>query len=320
MKRNNNPGFVRRVLVNGNVGTVLFALIALCILWSSLSPYFFTLTNAKNLAIYSAYLGIMAFGFTFPILTGSIDLSQMPLMAMSGMMMGAFYRLGVTGLGLFGVASMTGLLGGAINATLVNVMNIIPFIATVGTQLIFRAFSFLITDGVYVTVKDSMIRTIGYESILGIPVMFWIMLIVLAICWFVLKYTQFGRNLYCVGSSEQAAHLSGINVKKTRFIAYLCSGLMCGIAAVVYTSQSGVALNSAETGAEMDIVTAVVIGGTSMSGGRGSIFNTFLGVILMSVVANGMALLGLNPYFQMLFKGLILVVAVYLDTLRARNA
>ncbi len=319
MNGKSDKSLIKRVLVGGNIGTVLFALIGLCILWGILTPYFFTLTNARNLAIYSSYLGIMAFGFTFPILTGGIDLSQMPLMAMSGMMMGASYRMGFSGIALFGVASLTGLLGGAVNATLVNVMNIIPFIATVGTQLIFRAFAFLITDGVYVTVKDSMIRTIGYESFLGIPVMFWIMLVVLAVCWFVLKYTQFGRNLYCVGSSEQAAHLSGINVKRTRFIAYLCSGLLCGIAAVVYTSQSGVALNSAGTGSEMDIVTAVVIGGTSMAGGRGSIFNTFLGVILMSVVANGMALLGLNPYFQMLFKGLILVVAVYMDTLRMRT-
>lgn len=307
---------IKKYTVNSNVGTVLLALILLCIIWGCLTPYFFTLYNVKNLAIYSSYVGIMACGLTFPLLTGCIDLSQMPMMAMCSMIMAVSYQKGVSGLGLFVVAAVTGVLAGVVNAFIVNVLRIIPFIATVGTQLVFRALAFLSTDGVYITVKDSMIKTIGFGSFLGIPVMFWIMILMFIASGFVQKYTQFGRNLYSVGSSEQAAHLSGINVKKTRFIAYMCSGLMCGIAAVVYTAQSGVALNNAGTGAEMDITASVVVGGVSMAGGRGNIFNVLLGVVMISVLANGMGLLGMGPYFQMLFKGLTLILAVYLDTLR----
>lgn len=168
----------------------------------------------------------------------------------------------------------------------------------------------------YVTIKDSMIRQIGYGEFLGLPVMLYIMVIVFIISWFILKYTQFGRNLYSCGSSAQAAHLSGINVKRTKVFAFIASGICCGIAGVVYTAQTGVALNNAGTGAEMDVMAAVIIGGMSLSGGQGNIINTVLGVILMSVVANGMGLLGLDPYFQMLFKGVILIGAIFIDTLR----
>ena len=319
MEKTEKNRSLKQILTNGNIGSVLFALIGLCILWSILTPYFFTWSNFKNLAIYSSYTGIMACGLSMVLLTGSIDLSQMPLMALCGMMMAVSFRMGVSGIGLFAVAILTGTLCGVINAVIVNVLNIIPFVATLGTQLIFRACSFLLTDGVYVTIKDSMIRTIGYGEWLGLPIMLYIMAVVFVISWFILKYTQYGRNLYSCGSSAQAAHLSGINVKKTKILAFISSGICCGVAGVVYTAQTGVALNNAGTGAEMDVMAAVIIGGMSMAGGQGNIINTLLGVILMSVVANGMGLLGLNPYFQMLFKGIILIGAIFIDTLRHRS-
>ena len=319
MENKKNTSLVKRILFNGNIGSVLFALIVLCIIWSILSPYFFTWSNFKNIAIYSSYTGIMACGLSMVLLTGSIDLSQMPMMALCGMMMAVSYRAGMGGAALFLVAILTGVVCGAINAVIVNYLNIIPFVATLGTQLIFRACAFLLTDGVYVTIKDTMIRTIGYGEFIFLPIMLYIMAVVFVISWFILKYTQFGRNLYSCGSSAQAAHLSGINVKRTKVFAFIASGICCGIAAVVYTAQTGVALNNAGTGAEMDVMAAVIIGGMSMAGGQGNIINTLLGVILMSIVANGMGLLGLNPYFQMLFKGAILIGAIFIDTLRNRT-
>lgn len=319
MEKTGNKRSIKQILLNGNVGSVLFALVGLCILWSLLTPYFLTWSNFKNLAIYSSYTGIMACGLSMVLLTGSIDLSQMPMMALCGMMMAVAFRAGFSGVALFAIAVLTGTACGFVNAIIVNVLNIIPFVATLGTQLIFRACAFLLTDGVYVTIKDSMIKTIGYGEWFGLPIMLYIMAVVFVISWFVLKYTQFGRNLYCCGSSAQAAHLSGINVKRTKIMAFVASGICCGIAGVVYTAQTGVALNNAGTGAEMDVMAAVIIGGMSMAGGQGNIINTLLGVILMSVVANGMGLLGLNPYFQMLFKGIILIAAIFIDTLRHRS-
>ncbi len=307
---------IKSFVLNGNVGSVVIALAVLCVVWSLLTPYFLTLANVRNLMVYSAYMGIMASGLTFVFLTGCIDLSQMPMMAMCGMLMAVAYQKGVSGFGLFVIPMIGGLVGGCLNGFIVNQLRITPFIATTGTQLIFRACAYLLTNGVYITVKDSMIRSIGYGSFLGIPIMFYIMVIVLLISWFIMKYTQFGRNLYSCGSSPQAAHLAGINVKRTKALAYIASGVCCGIASVVYTAQTGVALNNAGTGAEMDIIAATVIGGTSMAGGRGSAFSTFLGVVLMSVVANGMGLLGMSPYFQMMLKGIILVLAVFIDIIR----
>ena len=316
MKDENTLKKIKSFVLNGNVGSVVIALAVLCVVWSLLTPYFLTLANVRNLMVYSAYMGIMASGLTFVFLTGCIDLSQMPMMAMCGMLMAVAYQKGVSGFGLFVIPMIGGLVGGCLNGFIVNQLRITPFIATTGTQLIFRACAYLLTNGVYITVKDSMIRSIGYGSFLGIPIMFYIMVIVLLISWFIMKYTQFGRNLYSCGSSPQAAHLAGINVKRTKALAYIASGVCCGIASVVYTAQTGVALNNAGTGAEMDIIAATVIGGTSMAGGRGSAFSTFLGVVLMSVVANGMGLLGMSPYFQMMLKGIILVLAVFIDIIR----
>lgn len=311
-----NGSKIKKFFVNSDVGSVLFALVALCILWTCLTPYFFTFANVKNLAVYSSYTGIMACGLTAVMLTGCIDLSQMPLMACCGMFLGLAYQRGAGNVVLWIVAILVGVIGGAVNGFVVTKMKIVPMIATLGTQLIFRGISFLTTNGTYITIKDPMIRSIGYDKFIEMPVMFYIMIVVIAITWFMCKYTQFGRNLYSTGSSPQAAHLAGINVELTKFFAFVFSGICCGIAGVVYTAQSGLALNNAGTGAEMDVMAAVVIGGTSLAGGRGKVINTMLGVLLMSVLANGMGLLGIDSYFQMIFKGAILIAAVFIDTLR----
>ena len=226
------------------------------------------------------------------------------------------YQRGAGGIVLWIVAILVGIIGGALNGFIVTKMQIVPMIATLGTQLIYRGISFLTTNGTYITVKDPMIRSIGYGKLLGMPIMFYIMIVVIVITWFLCKYTQFGRNLYSTGSSPQAAHLAGINIDLTKFLAFVFSGICCGIAGVVYTAQSGLALNNAGTGAEMDVMAAVVIGGTSLAGGRGKVINTMLGVLLMSVLANGMGLLGIDSYFQMIFKGCILIAAVFIDTIR----
>ena len=309
---------LKKIFVTGDVGSVVFALIALCIAWGIATPYFFTLNNFKNLTIYASYLGIMACGLSFPLLTGCIHLSQMPMMAMCGMVMAVTYQHGFRGISLILVAVVCGGLAGLVDAFFVNTCHIVPFIATTGSQLMFRAISYMVTDGVYITVKDDMVKAIGYSSWFGLPIMFYIMAFAFVITWFIQKYTQFGRNLYSVGSSQNAAHLAGISVAKTRTFAYMVSGMMCGLAAVVYVAQSLVALNNAGTGCEMDVTASVVIGGTSMAGGRGNIINTLVGVALMTVLANGMGLLGMDSYWQMFCKGAILVLAVLIDTIRGK--
>jgi ribose transport system permease protein len=300
----------------GSVGTILSAIILMSIIWGVLSPYYFTPSNIRNIGTYVAANGIMAAGLTITLVMGGLDLSQISLMALCGMVAGIGYQSGMSGPLLLLIAACVGILGGAFNGMLITFMGINPFIATLGTQLVYRGLAFIITNGHYITVHGPMIQTIGTGSFLQVPIMFWIMLVVYLLIGFVMKYTLYGRDIYSIGGNEQAAHLCGIAVPTVKMISYTISGLSAGIAAILYIAQGSVALNNAGTGSEMDVMTAAILGGLSLTGGKGTVLNTFMGVVLLSVIANGMSLLSIGSYYQMLIKGLILIIAVFLDVLR----
>jgi ribose/xylose/arabinose/galactoside ABC-type transport system permease subunit len=150
--------------------------------------------------------------------------------------------------------------------------------------------------------------------------MLYIIVIVYAIFWFFLKYTQYGRNVYSAGGSSVAAYLSGINVKRVQMFTFVISSACCGLASYLYVCQGRIALNSAGTGSEMDIMAGVILGGISFAGGSGSVVNSLLGILLLGVIANGMGLLGITPYYQMMIKGIVLLVAVLLEILRKKRA
>ncbi|HAF61548.1 MAG TPA: ribose ABC transporter permease [Anaerolineaceae bacterium] len=303
-----------------SVGSIVLALIGICVVWSRLTPYFFTFANFKNISVYIAANGIMAAGLTVVLLMGGIDLSQMALMALSGMCVAIGYENGASGLTLILIAILAGLLGGLFNAFLITKLRIMPFIATLGSQLVFRALAFISTSGRYVTIKDPLIKFVGFGSVLGLPTLLLIMLVVYIIVWFVLKYTQYGRNVYSVGSSAPASFLSGVNIQKERIISYVICGACSGLASILYIAQGSVALNNAGTGNELDIIAGVILGGLSMSGGKGSVVNTLLGILLMAVIANGMSLLSVSSYYQMLLRGVILLAAIFLDTIRGKGS
>jgi len=184
-------------------------------------------------------------------------------MALCGMCVAIGYENGASGLTLILIAIIVGLLGGLFNAILVTKLRIMPFIATLGTQLVFRAMAFISTDGDYITIKDPIIKFIGFNSIGGFPVLLLIMIGVYIIIAFTLKYTQYGRNVYAVGSSAPAAFLSGVNIQKERIISYVICGACSGLASILYIAQSSVALNNAGTGNELDIIASVILGGLS---------------------------------------------------------
>jgi len=300
--------------------SIFLALILISIVWSILTPFYFTAANFKNILVYISANGIMAAGLTVTLVLGGLDLSQMSLMALAGMVAAIGYEAGLRGPVLFLIAILVGIIGGAINGILVTYMGINPFIATLATQLAFRGLAFIVTNGRYITITDPMIRFIGFKSVLGLPSMFWIMLTVYIAIGFIMKFTQYGRNIYSVGGNRVASRLSGISVKKVTILSFVISGLTAGIASILYIAQGSVALNNAGTGNEMDIMTAAILGGLSLAGGKGTVLNTFMGVVLLSVIANGMGLLSISSYYQMLIKGLILIVAVFIDHLReAKN-
>lgn len=300
-------------------GSVLIAVIALSIVWSVASPYFLTSANIKNIGVYMSASGIIAAGVTVSMLLGGLDLSQMSIMAFSGIMVGTAYNAGVHGPLLLVVALGVGLLAGVCNGLIMNYMHIDPIITTLGTQLVFRALAYVVSDGNMIQVRDDFIVWVGRGKILGIPTMIVIAAIVYIIIGVVLKYTRFGRNVISVGGSQEAAFLSGINVKRTRAIAFMISGSCAGLATILYIAQGYVAVPNQGTGADMDCIAAVIIGGLSVAGGKGNIFGTLLGMLFFSILANGMGLLSMNTYAQSLVKGVLLLIAVYIDVVRNRS-
>ena len=263
--------------------------------------------------------GIIAAGVTVSMLLGGLDLSQMATMAMSGIFVGIAYNHGVHGVGLLFVAIGVGLVGGIINGLIMNYLHIDPIITTLGTQLVFRAIAYIASDGNMIKVQDEFIKWIGRGKIAGIPVTMIIMILVYTIIGIVLKYTRFGRNVISVGGSSEAAYLSGINVKKTRAIAFMISGACAGLATMLYIAQGYVAQPNQGAGADMDCIAAVIIGGLSVAGGKGNIIGTLLGMLFFSILANGMGLLSMNSYAQQLVKGLLLLTAVYIDIVRNKK-
>lgn len=321
MEKKDRKGMLKR-MVRGceSYLSVLGALILISALWGMMTPYYFTFANLKNILVYIAANGVMAVGMTIVMLLGGLDLSQMSLMALAGMVAGFLFDKGWGGgWVLIAAAVLTGIVGGLLNGILVSAMNIAPFVATLGTQLVFRALAYIITSGKYLAIKDPIIRFIGFDTVLGLPTMFWIMAAVYIVIGLMLRYTRFGRNIYSVGGSRTAARLSGIYIRKTEIICYAISGLTCGIGAILYMAQGSIAMNNAGEGSEMDVISAVVLGGVSMAGGRGTVLNTLLGIVLLSVISNGMSLLSMDSYYKMLIKGVILLAAVFIDTLRERN-
>lgn len=309
-------GFLGR---HSSLASILGALVILCIMWSIMSPYFLTINNVINISTYIAANGIMAAGLTVAMLLGGLDLSHMAVMALSGMTLGILYEMGASPVVFIAGAVLTGCVCGLINAVIITYMRIIPMIATIGTQFVFRALAFLSTDARNIPIRSETLETIGFGRFLEIPVMFWIMLCVYIIISLFLKYTQTGRNIYSVGGSESASYLSGINVNKTKFIAYIICGVCSGIASVLYVAQTMTSMPNSGQNNEMNQIAAVVLGGLSLSGGKGTVSGTFAGMLLLAVIANGMTLLSLSPYLQMLIKGSILIIAVFLDAIRAKK-
>ncbi|MDE7221131.1 MAG: ABC transporter permease [Oscillospiraceae bacterium] len=309
-------------LVSHGVGTyasVLIAVIVLGIAFSFASPYFFTVANLKNIGVYMSASGIIAAGVTVSMLLGGLDLSQMSIMAFAGVMVGMAHQAGISGVGLLLVAVLCGVVGGAINAFVMNVLGIDPILTTIGTQLIFRALAYMISKGQYYSISDPLITWIGRGKLFGISTMIWITLAVYIIVGVMLKYTQFGRNVITIGGSPQAAYLSGISVKKTKTFAYIISATCAGLASLLFVAQAYTCAPNAGSGNDMDCIAAVVIGGLSVSGGKGSIIGTALGMLFFSMLANGMSLLSMDVYAQKLVKGALLLLAVYIDIVRSRK-
>jgi ribose transport system permease protein len=299
---------------------IVIAFILIIVAMSILSPVFMTVTNVLNIIRQSSIYGIMAIGMTFVILTGGIDLSVGSMLAISGALAAGSVK---AGLGLFlpiVIALAVGLGCGLLNGVFVTLGRITPFVVTLGMMSIARGLTLIYTKGYPISGFHDAFRFIGGGDIASIPFPIILFMITTVLAWAILTQTRLGRYTYAIGGNEETVKLSGINAGLYKTVVYMISGVTSAISALILTSR----LNSAEPvagqGYELDVIAAVVIGGTSLMGGRGSVWGTLIGALLIGAINNGMNLLGISPYFQLVVKGVIIIGAVLLDRLRQETA
>jgi len=295
---------------------LLIAFVLLCILLAILSPAFLRWTNILNVVRQSSIFGIMALGMTFVILTGGIDLSVGSILAVSGMLAAGILKADAGVVAAIAVAVGVGLVFGIINGLLITIGKIAPFVVTLGMMSIARSLTLIYSRGHPISGFSESFRFLGGGSVFGIPFPIILFLTAVFFAWLILEQTRLGRYTYAIGGNEETVKLSGINVSLYKTMVYVISGIASAISALILTSRLNSAGPTAGIGYELDVIAAVVIGGTSLSGGRGSVWGTLLGALLIAVINNGMNLIGISPHFQQLVKGIIIVTAVILDRLR----
>jgi ribose/xylose/arabinose/galactoside ABC-type transport system permease subunit len=306
------PGFppVGWHLLRQQLG-ILLALVLLVIVSSFLHDRFLTVPNLLNVLRQVAIVGILAIGQTFVILTKGIDLSVGSILGLTvvlfaGLIEGQALAVAIP----LGLAA--GVAVGMVNGIGVSFAKVPAFIMTLGMLSFARGLAFIYTGGTPIPILSETYYHIGNGRILGIPIPALILLGTLLVAGLVLRLTPFGRCVYGIGSNEDAARLSGVPVRRYTLSVYVISGLCAAIAGLVYSSQLGVGTPIAGQAYELDAIAAVVVGGTSLFGGKGSVIGTFIGTLIIGVLANILNLTGVDPFVQQLFKGALIVVAVYI--------
>ncbi|MBC7812599.1 MAG: ABC transporter permease, partial [Burkholderiales bacterium] len=218
--------------------------------------------------------------------------------------------------GATGVALLVSAFVGMVNGFLVTVVRINPFITTLGMMSLARGIASVLADGLTVPVYDETFVLLGEGTIGGVPILVIVPLILFALTWVIMRYTTYGRAMYAIGGNAEASALAGLPVNRYRFIAYMLSGLSAGIAGVFLTARLYTAAPQAAQGYELSVIAAVVLGGTSLAGGKGTIFGTLIGVLILATLNNGMSLLSLSTDYQQIIQGAVLLLAVGLDQLR----
>lgn len=292
---------------------LLVALLAMGGYFWNGSEVFMTTTNMRNVLLSVSVLGILAAPSTLLLISGNFDLSIASSAAMCGVAVAMVADNNSTALAIF-VAVMVGLLGGALNGFLVSGLGIASIIVTLGTFQAYRGIARLMANGQTLRMDgeiDFITRRLGW-----LPMQVIILIVISLIAMFIVRYTRFGRSVYAIGSNPVAARLAGIRQRPTVVVLFLASGLMAALAGLILTSQLDAASPNAATGLELQVVAAVILGGASLSGGRGTIIGTVLGVLILGTLQNGLTLLSITSFWRDVATGTVLIAAVGLDRVR----
>lgn len=312
----------------------IFVLVALIVLFAALAPSFLTANNLAILSKHVAISAILAIGMTFVVLTGGIDLSVGSIAGLGGMVMGYLLTQGIW---IHGAAHyppvLVGMLlallvclgVGALNGWLVAKAGVAPFIATLGTLYIARGAALLLSNGkTYPNLAGEAARgntgftVLGQSFFLGLSLPVWIMLALFALAGLVATQTPLGRHIYAVGGNERAARFAGILVSRVKLITYLVSSLCAGLVGLIIASQLEASHPATGESFELNAIAAVVLGGTSLMGGRGSVTGSLIGAFVIGVLSDGMVMLGVSEFWQMVIKGTVIILAVAIDQLQVR--
>lgn len=292
------------------------------VIFSQLSEYFFTADNILNITLQISIIAIIAVGMTFVILTAGIDLSVGAVVAFTGIITTSVLKIQAPLSIAFPLALVVGLLVGALSGGIAGVFitrfNITPFIVTLALMTIWRGAGYMYTDGRPIWGLPDEFSFLGSGRIFSIPVPTLIMLLVYGIAYVILAHTQFGRHVYAVGGNKEAARLAGINSNGVIMRVYVICGGLSAVSGILLASRVNSGQPNAGLSYELDVIAAVVIGGTSLFGGRGTIIGTFIGAMLIGVLRNGLNLMNVGSYVQSVVLGIVILLAVMLDQFRKR--
>lgn len=293
----------------------LIGLVALFVVIACLNSSFIDPGNLKNLLRQVSINALISFGMTFVILTGGIDLSVGSILALSSALMGSMIKSGFDPILAIVAACLIGAALGSINGMVITFGKVAPFIATLATMTIFRGLTLVYTNGNPISglTENEAFLMFGQGYFFGLPVPAVMMLIMFGILWFILHKTPLGRKTYAVGGNEKVSFIAGIKIDRIKIFAYTITGMLCGMAGAILTSRLNSAQPTAGTGYELDAIAAVVLGGTSLSGGKGRIVGTLIGALIIGTLNNGLNILNVSSFYQQVVKGIVILLAVLMD-------
>jgi ribose transport system permease protein len=312
-----NTGF-RKVLRRREF-TVLGLIVLLVVLFSLTTERFMSVSNLSNLLLQLAGTAISAIGMTMVIITGGIDVSVGSTLGMASVVAGKLLVGGYSPFLVLLSALGTGLVIGLFNGTLIAFGNVPPIIVTLGMMSILRSLMYQLLGGRWISGIPPAIRVIGLGKWLGVPISMWITVVLIAFFTYFLSSRPLGRAIYAVGNNPEAARVSGIDLRRTTLFVYAVLGALAGFAGLVYVARTGIVQTNTGSGFELEVIAAVVLGGTSILGGRGTIIGSLLGAFLVGIIKNGMVLLNVPALSEGLVVGVLIILSVMIDVIRARG-
>ncbi|MFZ7134978.1 ribose ABC transporter permease [Avibacterium avium] len=301
----------------------ILALIVLIVIVSSINPNFFTMDNLLNILRQTSVNAIIAVGMTFVILTAGIDLSVGSVLALTGAIAASLVNLDLSIFIVIPLVLLCGTLLGGISGVIIAKGKVQAFIATLVTMTLLRGVTMVYTDGRPISLGFSDVADqfsfLGAGYLFNIPFPIWLMAIIFLVAWYILKHTPMGRYIYALGGNESATRLSGINVDKVKIFVYAVSGFLATVAGLIVTSRLSSAQPTAGVSYELDAIAAVVVGGTSLMGGKGRIFGTLIGALIIGFLNNALNLLDISSYYQMIAKSIVILAAVLTDHFFSRK-